>query len=449
MSKLAVFGGPPLREKQFPSQITVGREEKEAVCRVMDDTHLSRYRGNWIPEFIGGPNARKLEYAWAEYHSSVHAVAVNSCTSALQVSCGAVGLAPGDEVIVTPWSMTCSATAPLVWNAVPVFADVEEDYFCLDPKSVERRITPKTRAIVVVDLFGQPYNMEVINAIAKKHELAVIEDAAQAPGSTYDGKLAGTLGDIGCFSFTQGKHLTCGEGGMITTDNLTYAKRCQLIRNHAESVISAMSDKEREHYKEVIAPNMLGFNMRMTEPQATIIREQLKKLGQYIYTRRENADYFNKALGDIPAIEPAGIRPQCTHSYYVQAFKWRGELADGLHRDKFVRAVKMELNTEAGREGEGVPIGCGYIQPLYRMPLFRRRALYGGTPYPFNLSSVDYEKCVEECPVVERLWQDELFLWRFCSLPLTDEDRKDIVDAMHKVWEHRDELFDLSDLVKN
>lgn len=442
MSKLAVFGNPPLRKTQFPTQITVGPEEKEAADAVMDDTHLSRYRGNWIPEFIGGPNARKLEFDWAEYHNAEYAIAVNSCTSALQVACGAIGLAPGDEVIVTPWSMTCSATAPLLWNAVPVFADIEEDYFCLDPQSIEQHITNRTKAIIVVDLFGQPYDVEALNAITKRHGLVVIEDAAQAPGSTYNGKLAGTLGDIGCFSFTQGKHLTCGEGGMITTNNLTYAKRSQLIRNHAESVIAAMSEKEREYYKDIIAPNMLGFNMRMTEPQAAIIRQQLKKLKSFIEARQQNAAHFNEALKGIPAIEPVKIRPGCTHSYYVQAFKWHKELADGLHRDVFIHAVKAELSTEIGREGEGVPIGCGYIQPLYRMPLFQKTILYGGTTYPFNTSSngKNYEKYIDMCPVAERLWRKELFLWRLTSLPLTEQDRKDIVDAVYKVWENRGEL---------
>jgi dTDP-4-amino-4,6-dideoxygalactose transaminase len=198
--KLALHGGKPVRTKPFPAYVTVGAEEKEAVCRVIDSGVLSRYLGAWHEQFMGGDEVQALEREWAAYYGVKHAVAVNSATSGLICALGAAGIGPGDEVIVGPWSMSISATAPLFYGAIPVFADVEADCFCLDPADVERKITSKTKAILVVDLFGQPYDAPRINALAAKHGLTVIEDAAQAPGAMLQGKPAGTLGHMGVFS---------------------------------------------------------------------------------------------------------------------------------------------------------------------------------------------------------------------------------------------------------
>ncbi|MEK7084716.1 MAG: aminotransferase class I/II-fold pyridoxal phosphate-dependent enzyme, partial [Patescibacteria group bacterium] len=232
---LAINGGTPVRTEPFPSHNTIGPEEKAAVNRVLDSGVLSRYIGAWGPEFYGGAEVQAFEKAWAEYFNVKHTVAVNSCTTGLQTALGAAGIGPGDEVIVSPYTMAASATSCLWYGAVPVFADIEEEYFCLDSKSVEERITEYTRAIVIVDLFGQPYNADVINAIAKKHNLMVIEDSAQAPGARYKEKFAGTLADMGVYSLNFHKHIHTGEGGVIVTDNDELAERCRLIRNHAEA----------------------------------------------------------------------------------------------------------------------------------------------------------------------------------------------------------------------
>ena len=157
----------------------------------------------------------------------------------------ATGVEPEEEIIVSPYTMSAAATAPLIFNAIPVFADIEEDYFCLDPKAVETRITSKTRAIIVVDLFGLPY-AEEINLIAKKHGLLVIEDTAQAPGATLNGKAAGTLGDMGVYSLNYHKHIHSGEGGVIFTDNEELAEKCRLVRNHAEAVVEAKEETVKE-----------------------------------------------------------------------------------------------------------------------------------------------------------------------------------------------------------
>lgn len=440
--KLAIHGGPKIRTKPFVCQEPIGPEEKEAVNRVMGHGRLSHYRGNYTPSFYGGPEVLALEEAWAKEMGTAFAIAVNSCTSALQVVCGAIGLAPGDEVIVTPWSMSCSATAPLIWNAVPVFADIEEDYYCLDPHSITRVISPLTKAIIVVDLFGQPYDADVINELAHEIGAIVIEDAAQAIGSYYKDKPAGTLGDIGVFSLTYGKHLTSGEGGMIVTDNAMIAQRCRLIRNHAEAVINDMVPKDLNLFNG--HNNMVGFNMRMTEIEAAIAHCQLDKLYNIVEAHQRNANFLHGQIGKIPAVKASPVRPDCSHSYYVQAFKWDAnkfkELGEEkIHRDTFIRAVKAELTGEKGREVEGVPIGCGYIKPLYLFPLFQNVKLYGGTNYPFTHESL-YHYHNHPCPVAERLWSEELFVHRLVGPKMTKKDLDDIYAAFDKVWNSRETL---------
>ncbi len=448
MSVLAINGGIPVRRGLLPAQLTISdlpqqiekmyneegvlemdSGEVKAVIEVMKTKKLSGFRGNSSEAFYGGEKVKEFENAFlrtfGKENSSWEAMSVNSCTSALQIACGAVGLQPGDEVIVTPWSMSCSATAPLIYGAIPVFADIERDYFCLDPKSIEERITERTKAIIIVDLFGQPFDT-LIWEIAVKHNLKIIEDAAQALGSGYLGFPAGFLGDIGCFSFTQGKHLTSGEGGLAISANPELIRNIQLIRNHAEAVISDMNN---DMYTDVL--NMVGFNMRLTEIQAAIMIEQLKKLREYVFKRQHNALYFVDELSKIPAITPAPVRKNCVHSYYVQAFLWDKEKADGIHRDKFIQAVKAELKPQEGRVDLGVPLSCGYVRPLYKMPLFQNRSHWALKDYNYNEMS---------CPVAEKLWKDDLFLHTMCGLDLNDRDREDITNAFFKVYENLEEL---------
>ncbi|MCK9282360.1 MAG: DegT/DnrJ/EryC1/StrS family aminotransferase [Melioribacteraceae bacterium] len=434
MNKLAINGGIPIRNGLLPAQVTIGKEEKDAVESLMkkvvgNHQPLSGFRGNSSEAFYGGHYVRQFEDMFKNVFKKKdgwEAISVNSCTSALQLACGAIGLQPGDEVIVTPWSMSCSATAPIIYGATPVFADIEPLYFCLDPISIEQRITEKTKAIIVVDLFGQPFAEEILE-IAKKHHLIIIEDAAQAIGSYYKNIPAGFLGHIGCFSFTQGKHLTAGEGGMAVSIDSEYKTNLQLLRNHAEAVISDMNN---DMYTDV--ENMIGFNMRLTELQAVILMEQLKKLPEFVYRRQANAFYFMNELGKIPGITPAPIRTGCIHSFYVQAFFYNSDMMDGIHRDKFIQAVKAELKPQEGRVDLGVPIGCGYIKPLYKMPLFQNRKHWALKDHNYNAMP---------CPVAERLWKEDLFLWTLNGLDLNDQDRKDISDAFYKVFENREELI--------
>ena len=429
MTTLALLGGEKVRKEKFPAYRTIGKEEEDAVLRVIKSGVLSKYLGSWHEDFYGGPEVRVLESEWASYFNVKHAIAVNSATSALYCAVGAVGIGPGDEVIVSPYTMSASATAALIYNAIPVFADIEEDYFCLSPESVEKRITKSTKAIIVVDIFGQPYDADRINAIAKKYGLYVIEDCAQAPGAKYKGKWAGTLGDIGIFSLNYHKHIHTGEGGILVTDNDDLAEKLRLIRNHAESVVEAKG------FSTLV--NMIGFNYRMTEIEAAIAREQLRKLPGLIEERLKNVEYLTDKLKNIPCLEPAKIRLQCKHVFYVHPIKFKPEVA-GIHRDKYIEAVKAELMPIELRESEGVKIGCGYTKPLYLQPLYQNRIAYGksGCPWACNKYSgnVDYSKGI--CPVTEKMYEDVLITHELMRPGMTGEDLNDVVKAFEKVWDN-------------
>lgn len=348
----------------------IGKEEREAVLRVMDKGVLSGFQGNWSEAFYGGPEVRALETEWAKYFNVKHAVTCNSATSGLWLACSAIGLKLGDECIVSCYSMTCSASIPLHFGAKPVFADIEPDYYCLDPKSVEAKIMPNTKAIIVVDLFGQPYDAEWINAIAEEHGLYVIEDAAQAIGAKYKGKYAGTLGDIGVFSLNRHKHIQCGEGGVVVTDNDTLAFKLRLLMNHAEAVTNDILLKNNMTYipgdnnPDLTIPSLVGMNMRMTELQACIAREQLKKLAGILKVIRDHAKNFE-----------VKVRPECEHAYYRYA----------LHNpNKFAPSEYRELFNWKHH----------YIIPLYKMPLFKALG------YKDNL-----------CPVCEEVDENIVLAW--------------------------------------
>ena len=202
MATLAIKGGAPVRKKLFPAYNTIGEAEKRAVMRVLDSGNLSQFLGTWHKDFYGGPTVQQFEKDWATAFGNKYAISVNSNTSGLFTAVGALGIKPGDEVIVSPYTMSASALAPVIYGAVPVFADVDYENFGLDPESIEKCITPRTKAILVVHIFGNPARMDEIMAIAKRHSLFVIEDCAQAPMATYKNK---SVGNIGAVSYT---HLT-------------------------------------------------------------------------------------------------------------------------------------------------------------------------------------------------------------------------------------------------
>lgn len=431
MSKLAILGGEKIRKTKFPAYLPIGKEEFERVEEVFKSGTFSRFLGCWHEDFFGGEQIQALEKEWAKFFNVKHAIAVNSATSALYCAVGAIGIEPFDEIIVSPYTMCASATAPLIYNAIPVFADVEPDYFCLDVKSIEKQITEKTRAIIVVDILGQPYNVEEINNLAKKHNLKVIEDCAQAPYAKYNGKFAGTHGDIGIYSLNYHKHIHAGEGGILVTNDDELANKLRLIRNHAEAVVEAKGDTD--------LVNMVGFNYRMTEIEAAITREQLKKLPHLVLERNKNVEYLEENLSKIPCLKMPKVRKNATHVYYMHGILFDEKIA-GIHRNKFVDAVKAELMPITLRETEGVKVGSGYVKPLYLQPMFQQKIAYGTTGFPWSMSGKDYNYSKGICPVVEDLHYNLLITHEYMRPGMSKEDMDDVIAAFNKVWENIEDL---------
>lgn len=419
MSKLALLGGDKYRKEEFKCQRGIEKEEQEAVVEyIRKNNVLSSYRGNYTENFWGGPEVKSLEEEFGEKFDSNPGISVNSCTSGLIVACGAIGIKPGDEVIVTPWSMCCSATAPMVYGGVPVFCDIDYNNFCIDVDKLEEKITPKTKAIIMVDLFGGIPDYNKLYKLKKKYGLYIIEDAAQAIGAKRDNKFAGTFGDVGVFSYTQGKHLTSGEGGMILCNDADLYMKCALLRNHSESVIHDMSEKEREEYSDF---NLPGMNLRMTEIQAVIIKEQLKKLDDYVEYRIINVKKLQDKLSEFDFI--SFPKKECEHSYYVMPFYFHEEKI-GISRNKFMEALRAELSGEKGRIDRGIPFVGGYINPLYRFPIFKDR----------NFNPDDY-------PITEKLQNKDFCLTLYHALQLNDQDIEDIYQCFKKVVDNGAELI--------
>jgi len=420
--RLALLGGTKTVQLGFKRYNSIGQQEVEAAKRVIESGVLSQFLGVWHEDFYGGPKVREFERDCQEFFRVKHAVTVNSATSGLIAAVGGIGIEPGDEIIVSPWTMCASAAAILHWNAIPVFADIDRETFCLDPESVEANITPYTKAIMAVDIFGQPADMNALLAIATKHGLKVISDSAQAPSAMYKGKYAGTLANVGCYSLNYHKHIHTGEGGILVTDDDELAERLRLIRNHAEAVVA---DRP-----EITLTNMLGYNFRLGEIECAIGIEQLKKLEKLVATRQGIADRLSKGLRGLSGLCTPAVRSGCTHVYYYYPMVLDLRVL-GVSRDK----IHAALNAE------GVPVGNRY-QNLHLLPIFQRKIAYGSKGFPWTSDickrEVDYGKGI--CPVAEELNDSTYLGFGMCVYDLGEQDVDLIVQAFRKVWDNLDQL---------
>lgn len=421
--KLALLGGTPAISGPLKPFNTIGEEEAQAAGEVIRSGVLSAYIGAPGEAFMGGEKVRAFERQAAEYFGVKHALGVNSWTSGLIAAVGAIGIEPGDEVITTPWTMAATATAILHFAGIPVFADIEPDTFNICPRSVESLITDRTRAIMAVDIFGQSADMEALRAMADKHGLALLSDTAQAPGSLTGGRMTGTLADIGGYSLNYHKHIHCGEGGILVTNDDRLARRLALIRNHAEAVIDSEEPVE--------LANMLGFNFRMGEIEAAIAGCQLVKLADRVATRQAAAGRLDAGLAGLPGLKTPFIAPGATHVYYVY----------GLTVDPAVTGVSRGAIIEALR-AEGVPgLMAGY-QNLHLLPMFRNRIAYGtgGFPWtsPYAAREITYGPGM--CPVAERLHAETFFGLNLCMYDFAPADVDLVLAAFRKVWDNLGDL---------
>ncbi len=417
-TSLALFGGKPVRTKKYPPHITTDKKEKQAVVRVLNKGILSDFEGSHNEWFLGGSEVKALEKEWAAYFKARFAVSFNSATSALMACVGAAGIGPGDEVITTPWTMTATATAILVNNAIPVFCDIDPQTYCMSPASLKKKITSRTKAIMPVHIYGHPAQMDTIMSIARKHNLVVIEDAAQSPGITYKGKYTGTIGHMGVASLNCHKIIQTGEGGVVTTDQPEYAKRLQLIRNHAEAVIAT-------GMKVNTLVNMVGWNYRMNEIEAAIAREQLKKLKKLLGERRKLVDYMLEKLRVYDGLILPTIQKGCGHSFYRFL----------LRLDSNKIRVPAERIVQA-LNAEGMDFYAGYL-PLNLFPVYQKKIAFGkkGCPFacPWYKGKTDYSMS-GLTNVTEAMKQS--FSTEVIRPPLTVKDMDEIDRAFKKVWDN-------------
>lgn len=427
MSKLAINGGNPVFSKPLDRYNCIGEEEVKAATSVIKTGELSPFIGAWsnIPNvggFYGGPKVQQFEKELREYFSVKHAITVNSWTSGLIAALGAIGIEPGDEVIVSPWTMCASATAILHWFAIPVFADIEDDTFNLDLNSIKKNINKNTKAIVVPEIFGHPAEINQIMEIASERKIKVISDTAQSPIAKYGNSYAGLNADIGGFSLNYHKHIQTGEGGVLITNNDEYATRMQLIRNHGEAVVEKMGHKN--------ITNIVGYNFRMGEIEAAIGIEQLKKLEFLVKKRIEVANKITKGLSSLKGLKLPIVKDNCSHSFYIYGIQIKRDEIK-LSRDQIFRALKAE----------GLPLSNEYAN-LHLLPIFQKKIAYGSNNLPwsgkFYKGNVSYDKGI--CPVAERINDHTFLKIPICDYQWHEEDIEKLIYAFKKVWENLDQI---------
>jgi len=390
LDKLAIERGKPVRETQLPyGRQWLDEADVAAVAEVL--------RSDWLTT---GPKVAQFERAFADYVGCKEAVAVSNGTAALHTAVDAIGIGPGDEVILPPMTFAATANCIVFQGGVPVFVDVDPDTLLLDPTQVEARITPDTKAIIAVDYAGQPCDYDALRAIVDRHGLMLVADACHALGGSYEGRPVGSLADLSAFSFHPVKPITTGEGGMITTDDPALAQRMRIFRNHGITTDHRQREQQDSWFYEMID---LGYNYRLTDLQCALGLSQLWKLSEWVKRRQQIARRYDEAFAEIPAVGPLGVRDDVSHAYHFYVI--RLDLAQ-------LRVTRAEVFSALRAEGVGVNVH--YI-PVHLHPFYRER----------------FDTGPGLCPVSEAAYE------RLITLPIfpamTDEDVSEVILAVSKV----------------
>jgi dTDP-4-amino-4,6-dideoxygalactose transaminase len=403
---LAIFGGQQVKTTPFGTGKRFGLDEATELLEALEQNTLFYHFGNKVKQFLSDFN---------EMYGVKYSVATSSGTAALHVALGAAGVTVGDEVITSPITDQGTVIGILYQNAVPVFADLEPHSYNLTAESIERVITPKTKAIIVVHLAGNPCDMEPIMELAKKHKIKVIEDCAQSYLTTYKGRLTGTIGDYGCFSTNDFKHISTGDGGIVTINS---GQEEDYYTTHA------FADKNYKRQEKSVIRDIeyLAPNYRMTELQGAVGIAQLKKL-EWICTRRnELGEQLTVGIQNTKGIHPMKITKGGWCSYWFYMFTLDSES---------LKCTREEFSTAL--LAEGIPNSPGYIpQVLYAQSLFQQKQAYLNSHYPFDQGNYDY--AIGSCPNAERILQNaiRLDIIEFFE----NKDIEDMITALNKVAAH-------------
>jgi len=409
MAKLAINGGTPAVTEWIPSRWPIYDErEKQALIEVLES-------GKWCCTWSLEGKVGQFGREFAEYIGTKYSTAVNSGTSALNLAFRVCNVEPGDEVIVTAVSFIASASAIVLAGGVPVFVDVDPETYQMDPDAVEAAITDRTKVIEAVHYGGYPVNMDRIGEIAKKHNLLIVEDCAEAHGTEWRGIKAGALGDIGAFSFQMGKNLTCGDGGAVTYNSDELAVNC-----FAHSRYGSLPDKE------IYVHHVPAGNYRMSEFLAALLSVQLSRHAEQTQIRYENGEYFAQELEKIGGISALKREPRITkRGYYFYFLRYDASKWGGIHRNDFRKALAAE----------GVRAGTAHNDPLYMNPAFKniKKSLLHG-------NDMDYTKV--HCPEAERIYNSEVIaMGKDFLMEKGNVDK--ILGALQKLRDNVDELIKL------
>ncbi len=340
-----------------------------------------------------GPAVESFEQAVAEYVGARYAVAVSSGTAALHAAMYAIGISSDDEVIVPPITFAATANGVAFQRGTPVFADVDPETLLLDPACVEEKITPRTKAVIAVDFAGQPCDYDALRQCASRHSLTLLDDACHALGAAYKGRMAGSLAELNIFSFHPVKHITTGEGGMITTDDETLAKRMRIFRNHCINTDYRQREERGDWFYEMVD---LGYNYRLSDLQCALGLSQLKKLPAWIKRRQEVAHRYDEAFAGSPAVNPLRVRADISHAYHLYVIR-----VPGATRSAFFTALR----------NRGIGVNVHYI-PVHLHPFYR--STFGTGP--------------GLCPVAESAYEQIISLPMFHGI--TDSQVKAVIVAV-------------------